>query len=175
MVRLTDKGSKPQCVRLMIEGVPAYGVIDSGADITIMGGVLFKKVAAVTKLRNRDLKRPDKTPRNYNNTPFTLHGQIDLNVTFNDQEMRTPVYVKTDAHEQLLLSEGVCRQLGILQYHPDVEPWRGGKKQKQNPPRPTESRNQSNPRATTRNADEEAQPSPKDDVAGVPTVRVRLL
>ena len=36
--------------------------------------------------------------------------------------MRTPVYVKLDAAEQLLLSEGVCRQLGIITYHPEVLP-----------------------------------------------------
>ena len=35
-----------------------------------------------------------------------------------------------DAPEQLLLSEGtVCRQLGILTYHPDVQLGNGDKKQ----------------------------------------------
>jgi hypothetical protein len=34
--------------------------------------------------------------------------------------MCTPVYVKFDAVEALFLSEGVCRQLGIITYHPDV-------------------------------------------------------
>ena len=34
--------------------------------------------------------------------------------------MRTPVYVKMDAQEQLLLSEGVCSQLGLVTYHPEV-------------------------------------------------------
>lgn len=34
--------------------------------------------------------------------------------------MSTPVYVKMNAEDQLLLSEGVCRQLGIVSYHPDV-------------------------------------------------------
>ena len=34
--------------------------------------------------------------------------------------MKTPIYVKIDAFDQLLLSEGVCRQLGIISYHPDV-------------------------------------------------------
>ena len=68
VVRLTDKGSNPQCVKLLIQGVPAYGIIDSGADFTKIGGVLFKKVAAVAKLKKRDLKRPDKTPRNYDHT-----------------------------------------------------------------------------------------------------------
>ena len=34
--------------------------------------------------------------------------------------MRTPVYVKLDAPEQLLLSEGVCWQCRIITYHPNV-------------------------------------------------------
>ena len=41
MVRVADKGSQSQCVRTQIQGVPAYGLIDSGADTTIMGGTLF--------------------------------------------------------------------------------------------------------------------------------------
>ena len=42
--------------------------------------------------------------------------------------MKTPVYLNNDAHDQLLLSEGVCRQLGIITYHHLAEPWRGSKK-----------------------------------------------
>ena len=38
--------------------------------------------------------------------------------------MKTTVYVKMDAQEQLLLSEGVCRQIGIVTYHPSIEPSR---------------------------------------------------
>ncbi len=30
------------------------------------------------------------------------------------------VYVKMDAANQLLLGEGICRQLGLVTYHPDV-------------------------------------------------------
>ena len=33
-----------------------------------------------------------------------------------------------DASEQLLLSEGVCRQLGIVSYHPEVHPAKAGRK-----------------------------------------------
>ena len=36
--------------------------------------------------------------------------------------MKTTVYVKMVAQEQFLLSEGVCRQLGIVMYHPSIEP-----------------------------------------------------
>ena len=34
--------------------------------------------------------------------------------------MKTMVYIKMDASDQLLLSEGVCRQLGIVMYHPSL-------------------------------------------------------
>ena len=45
-------------------------------------------------------------------------------MSFNDRTMKTAVYLKRDAHDQLLPSEGVCRQLGIISYHP----WMGGRK-----------------------------------------------
>ena len=50
-VWITDKGSVPQCVQVSVQGVSAYGLIDSGADITILGGDLFKRVATVAKLQ----------------------------------------------------------------------------------------------------------------------------
>lgn len=71
---------------------------------------------------------------------------MDLDVAFGESTMKTPIYIKMDAPDQLLLSEGVCRQLGIITYHPDVQEWRGGRKQP---------------------------PSASED-AKVPTVRVRL-
>ena len=54
---------------------------------------------------------------------------MDLDISFAGQTMHTPVYTKMDAHDQLLLSEGVCRQLKIVAYHADVEKWRGRRKQ----------------------------------------------
>ena len=124
LVRLQDGGSQAQCARVGIQGVPAYGVIDNGADITIIGGSLFARVASAAHLKKRDFKKPDKTPRNYDQRPFTLDGRMDLDIKFQGKTMCTPVYIKMDSHEQLLLSEGVCRQLGILTYHPSVESWR---------------------------------------------------
>ena len=50
-VLVTDQGSIPQFVQVQVQGVPAYGLIDSGADITITGAALLKKVATVVKLR----------------------------------------------------------------------------------------------------------------------------
>ena len=52
---------------------------------------------------------------------------MDLDVTFNDTTIKTPVYIKMNAPDQLLLSKGIYHQLGIISYHPDVEVWRGGK------------------------------------------------
>lgn len=73
-------------------------------------------------------------PRTYCLQTFDLDGRLDLDLTFNDKTMTTPVYVKFDAHDQLRLSEGVCRQLGIITYHPSAEPWRGGKKAAEHQP-----------------------------------------
>ena len=95
-VRVADMGSRPKCVKVAIQGVPAFGVVDSGADITIMGGDLFKKVAAGAKLRKRDFRKSDKSPRTYNRQPFTLDGRMDLNIQFDDKVMTTP-YIKMDA------------------------------------------------------------------------------
>lgn len=122
LVRVKDGGSCPQRVRTEIRGVPAESVIDSAADITIIGGELFKRVAAVARLKKKDLKEADKTPHNYDQSLFKLDGHMDLEILFDDKAMVTPVYIKMDAHEPLLLSEGVCRQLGIIHYHPSVKP-----------------------------------------------------
>ena len=130
-VRVQDKGSKPQCTEVEEQRVPGYVILDIGADITIVGGVPFRKVATVARLKKGGLKKPDKTAQNYDQTPFTLDGRVDLDITFDGRTMCIPVYIKSDAHEQLLLSEGVCRQLGILQYHVAVEPWRGRMRQNQ--------------------------------------------
>ena len=100
------------------------GVVDSGSDITILGGEMFKKVASVARLRKKDFQPPDKTLRNYDQQPFTVDGRIDIDVAFQDKTMKTTVYVKMDAPKDLLLSEGVCRQLGILTYYPEVQPLR---------------------------------------------------
>lgn len=51
IVRVMDRGSLSQCARLQVQGVPMFGIIDSWADITIMGGELFKKVAAAARLK----------------------------------------------------------------------------------------------------------------------------
>ena len=46
-VRVNDQGSRPRRAQVLIQDVPVEGVVDTGADITIMGGDLCKKVASV--------------------------------------------------------------------------------------------------------------------------------
>ena len=86
-VRVKDTGSRAQYANVDLQGVPAKGVIDSGADITIIGGDLFKKVAMVAKLRKKDFRKADKTPRTYDQRSFVLHGCIDLDITFGGKTM----------------------------------------------------------------------------------------
>ena len=80
-----------------------------------MGGELFARLALTAHLKKRDFKR---IPRTYDQR--TLDGRLDLDVEFRGKSSNTPVYVRQEAKDQLLLS-GVCRQLGIVTYHPDVE------------------------------------------------------
>ncbi len=68
-IRINDKGSRPQCARVQVQGVPAFGIIDTGADITVIGGALFKKVATIAKLKKRDLQKADKIPHNSEHIP----------------------------------------------------------------------------------------------------------
>ncbi len=61
-IRVEDRGSKFRAVPVHVQGVPAKGVIDTGADINIIGADLFRQVATVNRLRKRELKNPDKIP-----------------------------------------------------------------------------------------------------------------
>ena len=61
-MQVSDHGSKSHCVKVTIGGVPMYGIINSGADITIMGGGLFQKLATHTHIRKKDFKKGNKVP-----------------------------------------------------------------------------------------------------------------
>ncbi len=98
---MSDKGSHSQFARILIEGVPADGIVDTGADITIMGKDLFAQVAAVAWLRKKDFWKVDKIPRAYDNKTFQLDGCMDLDISFAEKTLKTTVYLKMDAHDQL--------------------------------------------------------------------------
>ena len=62
LIRAKDQGSHCQLAKESIKGFSTDGIVDSGADITIMNGDLFKKVAVAAHLKKRDLKLADKSP-----------------------------------------------------------------------------------------------------------------
>ena len=109
-VRVNDQCSKSQYVNITIQGVSTSGIIDTGADIMIIGGELFKKIIDVVQLKKKDFKKPDHIPHTCDHMEFKLHGRMDLEIGFDDKVVKTPIYFKMDAHDQLLLSEGVCRE-----------------------------------------------------------------
>ena len=86
-IKVKDEGSKTHCARIQVQGAPMYGIMNSGVDITIIGGSLFRKLANIVRLRKRDLKKPDKVPRTYDQKPFILEGRMDLEVSFADKTM----------------------------------------------------------------------------------------
>ena len=53
---------------------------------------------------------------------FQLDGRIEMDTSFQDCAMKTIIHIKMDAPEPLVLSEGVCCQLSIINYHLDVKP-----------------------------------------------------
>jgi len=69
-VRVKDKGSKPRKEPVNVQGIPARGVIDSGADITIINAAQLKNIAATAKLRKKAFKQSDKVPHTYDQKPF---------------------------------------------------------------------------------------------------------
>ena len=156
LIHVRDRGSRPRRAEVQIGGVLAWGIVDSGADITIIGKDLLQTIAAVSKLRKRDCKNPDRVPRTYDRKPFTLHGMLELEISFAERKMKTKVDINVDTSDQLLLSEGVCRQLGIIRYHPSVRP---SSEEQQEGEETQESMGRESP----------------EDTAVVPTVRVQLL
>ena len=51
VIHVTDEGSKCQCVKVVVGGASLLGIVDSGADITIMESTAFKQVASVAWLK----------------------------------------------------------------------------------------------------------------------------
>ncbi len=49
--------------------------MDSGADITLMNGALFKEVAAAARLKKKDFQPADKVPKTYDQQAFSLDGK----------------------------------------------------------------------------------------------------
>ena len=44
-------------------------------------------MAAVARLKKRNFKPADKTPRGYDGKPFTLHGRMEMTLAFDGKEL----------------------------------------------------------------------------------------
>lgn len=128
LVQVADEGSRSQLAHVIVQGVPADGMVDTGADITVTDQELFARVAAAVRLPKTNFQKPDKVPRTYDLKTFHLDGCMDMDVSFADNTLRATVYIKINAHNQLFLSKFVCWQLGIVSYHPSVSSRKGVKK-----------------------------------------------
>ena len=96
---------------LNIEGVPVTVIIDTGSDITITSGDMFKTVIVLKPdWRKKSFKTVYKQAFAYNKQHIALDGQVDINISFEDKQVYTTIYVKMEGPNLLLLSEAVCRQ-----------------------------------------------------------------
>ena len=85
IVRVEDKGSKHHIVMVDVHAVPTRGIIDSGADITIINGDLFQMVAMLTLLKKSAFKKLDRIPITYDQKPFIPYGRMDLDIIFDGE------------------------------------------------------------------------------------------
>ena len=51
MVQVQDHDSHPRRAKVMIQNYPAKKIVNSGPEITIMNGDLFKRVAVAARLK----------------------------------------------------------------------------------------------------------------------------
>ena len=79
-------GDSPQSATVNIEGVAVTGIIDTGPNITIISGDMFKTVIAKARLKKEEFKTVDNQALTYNKQHITLDGQVDTNISFEDNK-----------------------------------------------------------------------------------------
>ena len=77
---------------------------------------MLKTVIAKAGLKKEEFKTVDKQVLTCNKQRTTLDEWVDININFEDKQVYATIYVKIEAPNPLLLSEAVCKQLGIVQY-----------------------------------------------------------
>ena len=88
-----QQGEQPTTVKVVIAGVPVDGTVDMGADITIVGAQVFKRLTAVKKLRRCNFKPSDRRPRP-EDVPAGWSNRLGCYISGTDY-----VYVKMDVRE----------------------------------------------------------------------------
>jgi len=80
--RRDDNGRESRYVEVEIEGVPATGLIDTRSDITIIRGDMLNYIVSTARIDHYKIRSGDQRACTYYKKPITLHGQIDLNVSW---------------------------------------------------------------------------------------------
>lgn len=93
-VRVDDKGSVSQCDKVLLQGVPVSSIVE----LTFPWWFSFLALLSYGNLTSRNQTR---RPGRMTISPLLW---MALDVCFEDKKMRTPIYVKMDAHDQLLVS-----------------------------------------------------------------------
>ena len=93
LVHVACPNGQTKCARVLIQGVEASGIVDTGAEITTIGRNLFLTIATTNKLKKHDLKKPDKVPKNYDRKPFTLDGKLELELSFESKAVVTTLLI----------------------------------------------------------------------------------
>jgi len=89
--------------RIVVDEVLMDGVEDSGSDITIISKEI-SMMASVAKLRKKDFKSPEKQHLiSWTNHFACMDRYKWTQFLVTILHMKTPIYVKMDAPEQLLL------------------------------------------------------------------------
>ena len=79
-------GDSPQSATVNIKRVAVTGIIDTGPNITIISGDMFKTVIAKARLKKEEFKTVDNQTFTYNKQLITLDGQVDTNISFEDNK-----------------------------------------------------------------------------------------
>lgn len=70
LIHVVDQGSRSQCAKIVVGGVFLKGIVDIGADITILGGDVFKQIASVAKFKKGILNNQIKCQEIMNSSHF---------------------------------------------------------------------------------------------------------
>ena len=110
-------------VTLTVSGSPVEALVDPGSSASIMSYALFEKIGPRAGIQAGDLRPADAVLRTYSRNQIAISGQVDLEFTWREKTIASPVYLRADKEdgEPLLLGTNVIVPLGLIQPAPGVE------------------------------------------------------
>ena len=110
-------------VTLTVSGSPVEAQVDPGSSASIMSYALFEKIGPRAGIQAGDLRPADAVLRTYSRNRIAISGQVDMEFTWKEKTIASPVYLRADKEdgEPLLLGTNVIVPLGLIQPAPGVE------------------------------------------------------